>query len=393
MPPKKAKSKRSTRQRRRTSRRGGDGNFSEGDQRTVMRGLPGGFSSVRLRTVAQADTMVVRLRYETTSAFTSTGGAASYVQLKGNSIYRPYSGNTDSVGGYSRMYADYTYAQVLKSTVTVRLWGGVAGQDEPFRIVLLPCTSTQYSVYSAFTNIAQLWDVPHARQVLFSPGGKLPVLRSSAATQQVYFGNSTERGQEFAAGGITGYGAATGLDPTTLWYWLIGYQNMAGTTTTNQQAQVQIEYDVRFIQPVSTPVQVTKHGNEIVEPAEMKEIKKAASVGAETLPDKLREREAEAFEEWTELDSSYARFLEAAHQARKRHARAENKLSEIKSQLPSAKSEQLVSAAADTQATMQSILDSASELYAATAGGAGLDLSRKLTAAQLAPGLTVKKSP
>jgi len=261
----------SPRKRRRTMRASPGSrrfnNVSEGDSYRRVVGpsfLPGGFTSIWSKAVAQPDTFIVKMRYETTSAFTSTAGAASYVQVKGNSIYRPYVGNTDSVGGYSRMYADYEYAEVMSSKITVRLWGGVSGQDEPFRLVVIPCTPTQYSTYSGFSNVAQLWDVPHATQKLFSPGGVLPTLVSRGTNAQILFGQSEEIGAEFAAGGVTSYGATTGTDPTSLWYYLIGYQNMAGTTTTNQQAQVSVEYQVRYIRPIATPVQVSlnKWGND-----------------------------------------------------------------------------------------------------------------------------------
>lgn len=255
-------------------RKSRDGNRSEGDLRTVASGLPGGFGSVRLKTVAQPDVTIVKLRYETTSAFTSTGGAASYVQIKGNSIFHPYVGNTDNPGGTARMYADYKYSLVLKSSITIRLWGGVSGQDEPFRLVVVPCNSDQYTTYSGFSNIAQLWDVPHARQKLFSPGGVLPTLKSWGTTQAVLFGNSKERGQEWQSGSLSTYAGTSGSDPTgSLWYFLIGYQNMAGTTTTNQQAQVSIEYTVRFAEPVPTPVQFTSRNKWGNEPSDSKEQK------------------------------------------------------------------------------------------------------------------------
>ncbi len=262
MPPKKQK------QKKKAGRKGGRG-FDNVDEATfprLIRGagnIAGGFTSVWSKAVAQPDVMVVKMRYETTSAFTSTSGAASYVQIKGNSIYRPYVGNTDSVGGYARMYADYEYAGVMASKVTVRLWGGVTGQDEPFRIILIPCTSSQYSAYSGFSNVAQLWDVPHARQALFSPGGVLPTLTSGASNAQILLGQSKETGSELAISASGTWISQTGADPSQLWYYLIGYQNMAGTTTTNQQAQVSIEYEVKFLRPVATPVQLTnKHGND-----------------------------------------------------------------------------------------------------------------------------------
>jgi len=329
MPPKRGKKRAPTKRVRARK----DGNSREADPRVVSRGLPGGFGSVRLRTVAQPDSVIVKLRYETTSAFTSTGGAASYVQIKGNSTYRPYSGNTDSVGGYSRMYADYEYATVLKASIKIRLWGGVAGQDEPFRLVVVPCTSAQYAVYSAFSNVAQLWDVPHARQSLFSPGGVLPTLTSWGTTQSIIFGNSEEKGQEMTAGSLATYASTTGVDPATLWYFLIGYQNMAGTTTTNQQAQVSIEYIVRWFRPVATPVQVTnKHGNEEVPTAGATarsgvEYKGPSQVGAglslsSTAPVKTQE---EAFEEWSDVDSEYSAFKAFCDSKRRAIRREEQK--------------------------------------------------------------------
>ncbi len=225
----------------------------------------GGFSGVKVTNVSgQADVEEDMLRYETTSAFTATGGAASYLQLKGNSIYRPYPGNTDSVGGYARMYTQYKQSYVTRSEVEVRIWSATGtSSQEPFRLIIVPCTSDQYTVYSGFSNIAQLSDVPHAAETLFSPGGALPRLRSRASTANIQLGDARERGLEAIQ--TNNYWGTSGADPSSgVWYYLVGLQNMAGTTTLNCQIQVRMTYYIKWRQPIATAVQVavTRFGTE-----------------------------------------------------------------------------------------------------------------------------------
>ncbi len=66
---------------------------------------------------------------------------------------------------------------------------------------------------------------------------------------------------------LSGFYGTVGADPGSLWYFLVGYQNFAGTTTTNQQAQVKITFKVKWRQPTPTAVQsidTTWWGTEIV---------------------------------------------------------------------------------------------------------------------------------
>ena len=227
------------------------------------RSMTGGFHVTHDRTLAgQEDVEYTTHRYETTSAFTATGGAASYLLHKGNSVYRPYSGNTDSVGGYARMYTQYRKSLVVGSRIEVKLWCATTGVQEPFRIAVFPCSVAQSTIYTAYTNIAQLRDVPHCKEVLFSPGSKMPTIRAEATTAQVLDG--VRRNLEDAESAIGKWEGTTGADPTTLWYFGVGYQNMAGTTTNNLQAQVMIEYKVKWYEPVATAVQVERNrfGNE-----------------------------------------------------------------------------------------------------------------------------------
>jgi hypothetical protein len=214
----------------------------------------------------QEDVELVRMRYETTSAFTATSGNASYLQVKGNSIYRPYPGNTDSPAGFQRLFTQYERSMVLGSRITVNLWSDTgAGVQQPFRIAVVPCTATQYTTYSGFANVAALRGVPHSSEALFSPGAKMPVLSASGTTAQILLGFKEETAVESVGG--SGYQGTVSADPTTVWYFLVGLQAMAGTTTLNAQLQVLIEFDVMFLRPIPTAVQsvtINRWGNEEV---------------------------------------------------------------------------------------------------------------------------------
>lgn len=217
--------------------------------------ITGGLNVETLKNPAgAADAEFVKLKYETTSAFTATGGAASYLQIKQNSVYRPYPGNTDSCGGYQRMYAQFRKSCVFGASLHVRIWSatGTASQ-EPFRIILIPCTSAQYTVYSGYANIAALQDVPHARQALFSPGGALPDLTVFTKTITLISGES--RSVEALDTSVAGFTGTSGVDPTTLTYFLVGLQSMAGTTTLNCQIQVSMTYYCKFLEPIAVAVQ------------------------------------------------------------------------------------------------------------------------------------------
>lgn len=250
-------------------------------RRFVRRGkkaITGGLSRVKIRNPGGVpDKAFVKLRYQTTSSFTSSGaGAPSFVQIKQNSIYRPYAGNTDSCGNYQRMYAQYRKSCVMASKVTVSFWTGTNGTSSvPFRTVIIPCTSTQYTAYSAYTNIGALWDVPHARQREYSPGGNMPRCSAYTTTSALAVGQKSEEALDLNPSTTTGWIGTSGVDPGILQYFLIGYQAFAGTTAIPTQAQVQIEYYVKFWEPVATVEQQLARnywGNEEV-PEEKKETK------------------------------------------------------------------------------------------------------------------------
>jgi len=303
--------------------------------------ITGGFTLSRSRLAGQEDCEITTMRYETTSAFTATGGAASFLLHKGNSIYRPYSGNTDSCGGYARMYTQYRRSMVIASRIEVRLWCGTSGVQEPFRIILIPCSIAQSTIYTAFSNIASLRDVPHSVERLFSPGASMPKITAKGSNATVLLGDAKESGAEFQSlNASTGFFGTSGVDPGTLWYFAVGFQNMAGTTTNNLQAQVMLEYKVKWVEPIATAVQVAvnKWGNEEVPPALSGGKVFMGGAGAQSLDTlslsgtgassviraapaeeskAVKLTQAEAFEDWTDTESEFASFKEACAKRRK----------------------------------------------------------------------------
>lgn len=249
-------------------------------RRRGHKAISGGLNRIQIRNPGGVpDRAMVKIRYQTTSSFTSSGaGAPSFLQIKQNSIYRPYPGNTDSCANYQRMYAQYRKSLVVASKVTVTFWTGTNGTSSvPFRTVIIPCTAVQYTAYSAYTNISSLWGVPHARQAEYSPGGQMPRLTGYTTTAALAVAQKHEEALDVSSPIYVGF---AGADPTTLQYFLVGYQAFAGTTAIPTQAQVQIEYYVKFYEPVATVEQqldTNYWGNEEVPPAKIQPEEKKES--------------------------------------------------------------------------------------------------------------------
>lgn len=196
------------------------------------------------------DREYVKMKYSTTSAFTVTGGNASYLQVKLNSPYRPWPGNTDSAGGYSRMYSNYKLGVCHGSEIRLRLWSGSASSSYPFRVITIPCTSDQYTVYSGYTNIVALNDVPHAKSRLFSPGSDMINLSSYSSVQTLAFGNNKQNDLRLRSS----FSAQSGSSPGDLFYWLVALQVIAGTTTVDCQLEAEIIYYMEYYQPVVSTI-------------------------------------------------------------------------------------------------------------------------------------------
>jgi len=194
----------------------------------------------------------VRLRYAYKNSFTTTGGNISNFQIKMNSLYRPVIGGpADVAQGSAALYALYTNAMVYSSKINIKFWAGSAGDDEPVRFAVVPCTAAQATALSAFSDLMTVADVPNARSRVFSPGDKLPSLNHTAYVPQIYKGVNQTLEEMMVT---NTYAAAVNSDPSNLCYWLVAIQNFAGNTNNNIQYEITVEYDCVFYNPIQSNI-------------------------------------------------------------------------------------------------------------------------------------------
>ncbi|UYD39156.1 MAG: capsid protein [Wigfec virus K19_615] len=208
------------------------------------------------------DSAFVKLNYSSTSAFSLSGtGAPTFVKLKLNSVYQPYVGNTDSSGGQARMYSSYTRSVIRGSRVNVRVWSDTLGNQEPLRIVIIPCNLASYNTYSAYTNIVALKGVPHSKLKLYSPGAQMPSLSAYCSHSMIQYGDNKHHDLIADANASS----TSGTDPAVVNYWLIGFQTMAGTTALDVQAEISITHYCEFYRQVASSIpQLWNGSNEMV---------------------------------------------------------------------------------------------------------------------------------
>lgn len=194
----------------------------------------------------------VRLRYAYKSSFTTAAGAMSTLQIKLNSLYRPVIGGpADVAQGSAAMYQLYRQSMVYASRINIKFWAGSAGDDEPFRISVTPCTAQNATALAGFTDIMQVADAPNSRSLVFSPGDKLPSLNHTAYVPEVSKGLRQTLEEMQATNQLS---ASVGADPTNLVYWLLCFQNFAGNTNNNVQVEAVLEYDCVFFEPIYTNI-------------------------------------------------------------------------------------------------------------------------------------------
>jgi len=193
-----------------------------------------------------------KLRFVWTTSFSLASGNPTYIQAKLNSPYRPLAsaGVTTSYQNYSVMFGQYAKAHPRASRINIKTWSGVtaADDDEPLRTIVIPVTGANYTTYAGYNNISNLMGVPHARSVMYSPGGTIPDLHHYMTAATIYAGESGTDTQ-----GSNNWSCAVNADPSNIVYWLIGFQGVAGTTTHNVQAQIEFTIYVEFYQPTATP--------------------------------------------------------------------------------------------------------------------------------------------
>lgn len=232
-----------------------------------------GVHAVKLRSFAgRPDAEIVKLKYTlNTDDFKLVGGAATFLQIKGNDIYKPLASFAYNATGYANMFAQYRRCVIHGSRIKVSAWTVVDGtwNQYPLNVVTVPCTSAQYAVYSAYTFPFQLEGVPHAKLTTYSPGSTIRSNTNWTRTAVVYAGHKHlgEDSDAINAFQIVGNGTA----PVLPWYWLVGIQGWA-----DQDISVRVQYEVtyycRFMEPIAiaVPASITKEGYELAAPVEEK---------------------------------------------------------------------------------------------------------------------------
>jgi len=277
--------------------------------------------------------------YATFTGFTATTTAAYAV--KGGSIYQP--GGVASIGlgqttnpvGYARLYTQYRRALVVSSQLeltTSAINGTISSGHFTTSPIALPVdvavvfadttTATSYVASYTATDIA---GIPHAVCSFSLPGKGPATLRCRGNTGVAVMGTKNFDPKIMSAA-VGSTSAATGADPSNNFFYVIAFTNNGNLTIDALQFRVRVKYRVRFFDPVATNVQVStepsinRGGGQI---AIREKLETKTTHAAEHKGDPRQGADlsaAEAFEEWGDVDSEYAVFLEA-RAAQKRAAR------------------------------------------------------------------------
>jgi hypothetical protein len=156
------------------------------------------------------------------------------------------------------MYTQYLRSLVVGARVRVTITGSAT--TIPMRVAIVPCSATQYTVYSAYTSAAQLRDVPHSSERI-SGASKAVVCTSSSRASEVLFGERKE--DRSVESSTASYYGTTGADPGNVTYFLVALQPLDAITS-SAYVNVQLSFKVKWFQPIATAVQVSvnRWGNE-----------------------------------------------------------------------------------------------------------------------------------
>lgn len=195
-----------------------------------------------------------KLQYVYQNKFTLAGGAITFAQAKLNSAYRPLIGGpATSAGGYQNTFSNYTRLLVRGSSAHVRVFDEAGGSPaEPMRIWLCPLTATQYTAYSGggVTNISSLENVPHSHTLIYAPNDGMPRIGGYMNAATLYTGDTEAKIETDLR-----WSSTVNTDPTTIAYWGIAMQNLAGTSGLTVQFEIKLVYYCEFYQVLATPPQ------------------------------------------------------------------------------------------------------------------------------------------
>lgn len=201
-------------------------------------------------TVGVPDSVRVRLVYNTLLAPATTLGSLYAYQFRGNSVFDP---DYTSAGAqpiyydqWSNMYTSYV---VLSSHIRVEFVSLIAGSA--------PCLAGVFPAYNTSTGTAAIDCASNRYAKSLSTGSQGNAVRSvvscNMSTAQMFGIDPVAVVTDDAYSGAGG-------NPATAqtWFWTVFAQAESGTSTMSGNIRVQLEYDVKFFDPVVVNLSSTR---------------------------------------------------------------------------------------------------------------------------------------
>lgn len=199
-------------------------------------------SYTRIKGLSANDGLKVKLVYSQLVVFTSTAGAVQQQTYRGNSLFDPdvgaAAGQPYYMDQYSLLYQGYI---VSGSSIRVEFWNQpdatVAAASLVGEMTVVPTTDL-----TGFTGANQT--LMQEQKYASTTRGQLfvrpRVIKKYMSTAKVVgLSPTTIQGDPNFRAAVTG-------NPTSQWYWQVGYNSMDATNTTSVIARVRIVYYVKF---------------------------------------------------------------------------------------------------------------------------------------------------
>lgn len=313
-------------------------------KRSTSSAVTGGYTrNASLKTYGgteDSETVLLHWDYVAALSVFNYNTTVSYA-IKGSAIYQPGGiatiglGQTTNAVGYARLYTQYRRAMVISSVceVTISSLNGTIALGHftsppvamPVFAALTFCDKITAATYVATGTAMDLAGVPHAVS-RYDLAGKGPTkLRCAGNTNVAEFGTARVTEDQAPTYNLS---ALTGADPISGFYYVLTLTNVGNLSIDLCQINIKVRYRVKFFDPVAAAVQIQDEPALNVAGTVVAVTRKSAPAEYKTTTTVEHKGDskgtdlsaAEAFDEWGEVDSEYAKFLEA-RAAQKRAAR------------------------------------------------------------------------
>lgn len=279
------------------------------------------------------DTEEVTLRFTQRYTVTTSGSTPQYVVVSGNGMFDPdqYSSATQP-NNWDDWAVQYTRYMPMSSTITLKLRditpSVVATNTTPNNVAFVVAGPDIDDAKSTGLSAVGAESRPRYKSAYPSRVSQSVIKMSTGAMQLRGYTSAQMQGQETAQ-------AATSANPTAGWFWNIIFASGNDTDPTTTICDVRIDYKVRFFQRISQgldffasraasliagrPKPKSSAGIKVLGP-QVGDTKTTQPEENKGETKRLSLSQEEAFEEWGDVDSDYAVFLEA-RAARKKAAR------------------------------------------------------------------------